>query len=58
MTRWISPRETTDARRGSRAPSRVVRAFSLVEMIVVITIIGIITAIALPRFSRGVGSSG
>ncbi len=58
MTRWTSPTETTDARCGSRAPSRVVRAFSLVEMIVVITIIGIITAIALPRFSRGVGSSG
>ena len=39
-------------------PQRAGRAFSLVEMIVVIMIIGIITAIALPRFSRGVGSSG
>ena len=58
MTRWTSRNQTTDARCGRPLPLRAGRAFSLVEMIVVISIIGIITAIALPRFSRGVGSSG
>ena len=58
MTRRNSRTESTEARCGSRPPSRAGRAFSLVEMIVVISIIGVITAIALPRFSRGVGSSG
>ena len=58
MTHRTLRTETTNARCGSRAPPGAGRAFSLVEMIVVISIIGIITAIALPRFSRGVGSSG
>lgn len=34
-------------------PSRMRRAFSLVEMIIVVVIVGILAAIAIPRLSRG-----
>lgn len=49
----IFSRKDLDVQKMNRYPAKCSRAFSLLELIIVVVIIGIIAAIAIPRLSRG-----